>query len=239
MKNWPRLILSLFLSIAVHLALFYFCNLYLIKRPEVKVGPPKKTIIKATIIRAGARVDIVAMPQHTLQELKELEIEERSNKTYDRSKERQLLLKLLRDIAKRDVRPKDKKPAKKTQEQRREPKVLLMAGNVLSEGMALTGEQRPPELDKFHKYLEELPSHIRKHWKLPSYLLEKDLRCRIRIIISKEGELINHSIIESSGDEAFDQAALRSTLKSSPYPKPDKSITTYLKQGYIILGFPD
>jgi len=105
--------------------------------------------------------------------------------------------------------------------------------------MALVARERDPKLGNFHEYLEFLPQHIKKKWKLPTYLLGKDLRCRIRIVIAENGELINYSLIESSGDEEFDRRALQATKESTPFPKPDESIVPLLRQGHIILGFPE
>ena len=234
MKKWFTLLFSVLLSLGIHWSLFNYIFPQFFVTPK-KITLAKKTILKATIVKQSARVDIVALPQHTLSELKELQKKERIDSTYDRSKKRQLLLIMLQDIAKRDITKKELKKITT----KREPKVLLMAGNVLSKGMALTGKQRSVKHHRFYQYLENLPAHIRQHWKLPTYLLDQGLRCRIKVIISPQGELLKHSVIESSGVKAYDQAALRATQDAAPYPRPHSSIVPYLQQGHILLGFPD
>lgn len=222
------LILSITLHVVTYLSLNHFMSSTTLEKQAPLITEKK---IKVTLVEEGQRVDIIGMPTHTVQELKELEKIRVSNTRAE--KRREVFFTMLKNIAKNESTyvPSGKRPVG-------EPKVLLLAGNKISRGMALVAGKRDPDLGGFHQYLESLPPHIKPFWKLPSYLLGKDLRCRIQIVLSEDGRLINHTIIESSGNEEFDQRAIEATLDSAPYPKPDESIVPYLRQGHIILGFP-
>ena len=237
--------ICLLFSVALHLILFFSYDLYRYVFPYQQEKTTSQIRLKAILVKSGQRVDIVEMPRHTLQELKELEKTQKMAVSANRKRE--IFLRMLQDIAKREVESPEEKMARKargdtknvSEELEENLKVLIMAGNKLSRGMALVGDKRDEELSALYQYLETLPEHVQRKWKLPTYLKEKNLRCRIQVNISEEGELINYSIIQSSGVKAYDQAALKSVLDSSPYPKPDKSIAPLLIKGHLILGFPD
>lgn len=231
MNKNSSFLIGFIISAGLHVTTYLAINILIPGLPKAEISPTStERKIKVTLVEEGQRVDIIGMPTHTLKELLELEKIRITNKRVEQKKA--LFQDMLKSIVKKAERTQLTRPIG-------EPKVLLMAGNKLSEGMALAARERDPKLGEFHGYLEYLPQHIKKKWKLPSYLLGKDLRCRIRIIIAENGELINFSLIESSGDEEFDRRALQATKESNPFPKPNNSITSLLRQGHIILGFPE
>ncbi|TNE97171.1 MAG: TonB family protein [Deltaproteobacteria bacterium] len=232
MHNGFSFPIGLTLSITLHVIIYFTLNHFMRSTEFENQAPPTtEKKIKVTLVEEGQRVDIIGMPTHTVQELKELEKIRVANTRVERKRE--VFFNMLKNIAKNESTyvPSGNRPVG-------EPKVLLLAGNKISKGMALVAGKRDPDLGGFHQYLESLPPHIKPFWKLPSYLLGKDLRCRIQIVLSEEGRLLSHTIIESSGDEEFDRRAIEATLDSAPFPKPDESIVPYLRQGHIILGFP-
>lgn len=118
-------------------------------------------------------------------------------------------------------------------------RALVAAGNKLSTGSALTGSGTAQgEITPFHLYISQLPDLVRVNWRLPSYLSDQDLRCRIRIYLSERGDLIKAEIHEASGNEEYDRRALEAVRQSAPFPPLDEQIAARAVRGEVLLGFP-
>jgi TonB family protein len=83
-----------------------------------------------------------------------------------------------------------------------------------------------------------LPGAIRGKWKLPTYLLEQNLKARVKIYISVKGELLKTELIESSGNSEFDSRALNAVRESAPFAAPPEPVGIRLTRYGVILGFP-
>jgi TonB family protein len=116
---------------------------------------------------------------------------------------------------------------------------LVAAGNKISEGSSISGAGNSAEqATAFNGYISQLPELVRPNWRLPSYLMDKNLRCRIRIYLSENGELLKAEIYETSGNEEYDERALKAVRESSPFPPLDNTISSRAVKGQILLGFP-
>jgi TonB family protein len=115
---------------------------------------------------------------------------------------------------------------------------LILSGNKISKGNSLTGSSGIADEGAFAQYVSAIPFRVKNFWKLPSYLLGRNLKCRIRIYINSNGELIKTNIFESSGVEEFDQRAVDAIEAASPFPTPEESFSVRLIRGEIALGFP-
>lgn len=138
-----------------------------------------------------------------------------------------------------------KKPKKSKLQRQREKEInsLLIEGNKLSKGHNLTDGgtlSKEEELRKvFENYAEQLRSSVKSYWKLPEYLKEdSNLRCRVQIFLSSEGELLNIDIYESSGNEEYDKRAIQTVKTAAPFPPAKKDIADRILSGDLILGFP-
>jgi TonB family protein len=212
------------------------------------------------LIEASVRVDMVAMPKFTIKELEALEAENtpppgaaalpeqvaatpepESKIVLEKEKKSENFADMLKRLGDQKVsKPKEK--SKKDADglgdgERKELGKLLAAGNKLSEGVSLTGSGRG-EPGAVSEYLSTLPNKIRPNWRLPSYLLEKELRCRVRIFLSPNGELARAEIYQSSGDQEYDRRALEAVRSSSPFPKLPEAVRAMAVAGEILLGFP-
>ena len=117
-------------------------------------------------------------------------------------------------------------------------KNLVMAGNKLSKGTAMYGEGSTADLTAFQVYAARLPDLVRPHWRLPSFLMDKNLKCRIRVWIALNGEVIRAEVYQSSGDGEYDQRAVEAVKASSPFPKLSEEFGKRGQNGDIALGFP-
>jgi colicin import membrane protein len=216
------------------------------------------------IIRSSVRVDVVGMPKFTIQELREMQKEALPLKPsvpeeskgaksetkadsadvikkgdvviQEETKKKSSFLNLISDYSKKKIDIKDSKKGVNNGKSSLEN--LILEGNRLSKGSALVGDYSDTENTAFSSYVQTLPELVRVHWKLPSYLLDKNLRCRIRMFISSSGQLIKVELHESSGQSEFDARAEKAIRDSAPFPKPEPEVASRLTGSGIILGFP-
>lgn len=154
----------------------------------------------------------------------------------EKEKSKSSFLSTLSDYAKTKVN-KDTKKGKKDGESDQNLKALVIEGNRLSQGTALTGDFSDGPSSEFAGYVQMLPGAIRPYWKLPSYLLEKDLRCRIKIFLAQTGSLLKLEVVESSGVPEFDARA-EDAIRKTNFPQPSEAVGQRLTNSGIILGFP-
>jgi len=233
------------------------------------------------LVSASVRVDVVALPDKTLKELKSLDqlqkdvqpepVKEVIKKNNIR--EEKLVIKKSKalpktnsvKVTKKDFKKKVKKRSlsdmlkkysgKKVQATKRKTKIvkkeeslarsdleklkgLVNKGNKVRQGVALTGEVSEEILGVFDRYVVKLPELLKPFWKLPTYLQDQGLRCRIRVFINSQGKITRKSIVESSGEDDFDTRAMGSLDKIRSFPKPEQSIQKMLASGEVILGYP-
>jgi TonB family protein len=217
------------------------------------------------IIRSAVRVDVVGMPKFTIQELKKMEAqpviekepevakgkkEETVTETEDvikkddlviqeegKKKAKASFLNMLNDYSSKKVSAKVEKKGNATGTGNKNLDSLIIEGNRLSKGSALVGEYSDEQNSEFSAYVQNIPGVIRPFWKLPSYLLEKELRCRIKIFLSPEGKLLKLEMQESSGVAEFDARAEKA-VRDAAFPKPSQEVGNRLTNSGIILGFP-
>ncbi len=154
----------------------------------------------------------------------------------EKEKKKKSFLNSLSDYAKKEVK-KDTKKGSKDGKSNENLKALVIEGNRLSQGTALTGDYSDEANSEFGGYVQTVPGAVRQHWKLPSYLLDKDLRCRIKIYLSATGALLKTELVESSGAPEFDARAEKA-IRDTNFPKPSESVGKRLTSSGIILGFP-
>jgi colicin import membrane protein len=216
------------------------------------------------IIRSSVRVDVVGMPKFTVQELKAIQkdvvqplpeetkgaAESKVKEVEDVIKKDDLVIKeegkkkstdsflsLVSDYSNKKVAPKEKKKGVKAGTSQ-ELNSLILEGNRLSKGSSLVGEFSDQEHTAFSAYVQSLPEMVRRFWKLPSYLKEQNLKCRIAVYLSASGEVLKTELVESSGQSEFDARAEKSIREAAPYPRPTSEVATRLATSGIILRFP-
>jgi colicin import membrane protein len=218
------------------------------------------------IINSSIRVDVVGMPKFTIKELKQIQKELVESQPSNTAEEKKATSPNTEDIIKKDdlvIQEKSKEKAKKSflnmitnysskkiESQKgakfstkissdNELNSLVIEGNKISKGSALTGDYSDEEISDFSIYVQSLPEVIRKYWKLPSYLMNQGLKCRIRIFLSTKGQLLKLEVQESSGQVEFDARAEDAIKKAAPYfPTPAETVSNRVASSGIILGFP-
>jgi len=212
--------------------------------------------VKIEIIQSAVRVDLVAMPELTVQELKKIDLTETTikdpepevkpevkNETSEvefKKVDKKVDLKnLLSNFSNKEIVKKDKsKKENKKSIDNEKLRKLILQGNIVSEGSSTVGTTASLGAEEFIRYIQGLPDIVRPNWKLPSYLIDQNLRCRIKVFVASNGRVIRVEVFESSGDKEFDAKAIEAVKLSSPFPIPSKEILVRVTSGQIILGFP-
>lgn len=220
-------------------------------------------------LKSAVRVDVVAMPTQTLQELKKVELapaeasnevakveekviatpapdkaaEETAALEFKKMEKKKDFLSMLKNISKAaPLKTKDSKSnllmSKLKGLKGKDVSGVVLLGNKISQGNSVTGGSGESDNGAFASYVSALPHKIKPFWKLPSYLMGKNLQCRVRIFIAANGELLNAEIYESSGVSDYDEKALEAIKAASPFPVPNGTFKNRLLNGEIALGFP-
>lgn len=98
-------------------------------------------------------------------------------------------------------------------------------GNNLAAGNSLTGT------DKFQydAYIGELDSHVKGFWDLPRWLSEEVLKTVVKVKIDNRGFVTFKQIVVSSGNQAYDEVAIQTVTKASPFPVPPSKFSGTLE----------
>jgi colicin import membrane protein len=254
---------SFFAHVAITLACLFFSYLYYQQNLNLRRSNLK-------LVQASVRVDMVALPERTLKELRSLQqLQKLVPKVAKQKKEAPKTKPKIepQKVKKGDFLKKGKKKSlsdmlkkysnKKTTKvvgnKRKKTKVrddslsnkdlsalskLVKKGNIVKSGAALAGTGHQEILSALEEYSAGLPELVRAHWSLPSYLLESDLKCRIRIYVNKDGTLIRKVVFESSEDAEYDQRAMRAIELVGKFPPVPVTIQKNVAQGDIVLAFP-
>jgi TonB family protein len=117
---------------------------------------------------------------------------------------------------------------------------VILAGNKIRAGSAFSENQNNADtaVNPFTLYVHEVLGLVKQHWKLPGYLNDKKLNCRIRVYIGMNGTLLKSEIYESSGSSFYDDRALSAVSAATPFPIVPSDISERVRSGEIVLGFP-
>jgi TonB family protein len=218
------------------------------------------------LVESSVRVDVVAMPKMTIKELKALppvsrgevdapvkkevvkkDVINEGDVVLKKKAKKTNFLDMMKNLSNKNVKKSKTKKKKKTKKGNKNGlnidsntlKNLVAEGNKVSKGVALSGTGTAnADMTEFNLYMAALPAHVRVNWRLPGYLMEKGLKCRIRIFLNGSGKLLKAEVYQSSGDEEFDERALKAVQLSSPFPNVPQTNRKNALNGEIVLGFP-
>jgi len=259
----------------VHLTLFL---LTLVGGKIVVQQQQKLRDANLELIQASVRVDMVAMPKYTLNELKNLSsgveeakkeeatpapeevkpaepvktiepekvepkaVAEDSGPSFEEAnkQKRQNFLSKLKEIGSKKIKSEGNQKAEKGLygEKATDLKQLVLAGNRLNKGTAMYGDGSAGDMTAFQAYASRLPDLVRPHWRLPSFLMDKKLKARVRVWLATNGEVTRAEVYQSSGDTEYDQRAVEAVKATSPFPRLSEEFGKRGLNGDILLGFP-
>lgn len=219
------------------------------------------------LVESSVRIDMVAMPKMTIKELRnikpldlggetgtalkeppkkapsentnKIEFEKKGAKPMSFMERMKLLAKQKAKAEKQKNKGKGSSSSqnKKSAAERKALRDLVLAGNKLSKGSSTVGSGAGA-VTAFQGYVQQLTEQVKQNWKLPSYLLNKELRCRIRVYLGGSGNLLRTEVYESSGDLEYDNKAIEAIVNSAPFPSLSSEIRSRASKGDVLLGFP-
>ncbi len=108
-------------------------------------------------------------------------------------------------------------------------------GLALSPGSALTGINKI----QHDNYLNEIDNHVKKHWLLPEWLNEQGLKAHVQIKIDKRGYVIEKKLVQTSGNNTFDEHVFKAINDANPFPPPTEKFINILAINGLVLRFPE
>lgn len=75
--------------------------------------------------------------------------------------------------------------------------------------------------DQIHQYAALIQSKINQHWRQPMGIELQGFKCKLRVRLSPDGEVIEAAVVESSGNLEFDRSSELAVRKASPLPLPE------------------
>ncbi len=103
-------------------------------------------------------------------------------------------------------------------------------GNTLSPGTELTGVNKL----QADTYIDDVHKHLIGNWALPEYLKNRNLKAEILVKFDESGNILEKSLVKSSGNQAFDDYVMTAVQKSSPVPPPPaKFVRISSIQGFL------
>jgi colicin import membrane protein len=108
-------------------------------------------------------------------------------------------------------------------------------GNAIATGNSFTGISSLVA----QEYWSQIKRHAQNFWSLPEWLAKQPLKASILVRLDSSGRVTQTEIYKSSGNQAFDMAALSSIEAASPFPVPPDKIRDTIAQSWIILNLPD
>lgn len=159
-------------------------------------------------------------------------------------KKRQAQLKIEQQRQKRLTEEKKRRQAEQTriqEEQRQRQEELARQEAEMKQKLAAdrhrrAAAQQQANQREISKYLGLIKNAVTQHWTLPSQEM-KGLRCKVKVRIIPNGEVIDVQIIKSSGNLAFDRSVETAVYRAAPLPVPSIDSGLFDKFREVIFSF--
>jgi TonB family protein len=84
----------------------------------------------------------------------------------------------------------------------------------------------------------KISAHFKLHQVYPEGKEPKFQKVRVSLFFNRKGNVLSAEVVQSSGDPAFDEAALSMIKKSDPVPQPPAGLTDERFAFNIDIDFP-
>lgn len=130
---------------------------------------------------------------------------------------------------------KNEKPVEEPAAEEVKPETPQYKGNLLTSGNSFSGLSGI----EAQSYWSDVKSHIQKFWALPEWLASATLKASVVVMIEPSGRVKQAEIYQSSGNQAFDEAALTAIEAASPFPVPPERLKDTISNSWMIFNFPE
>jgi colicin import membrane protein len=107
-------------------------------------------------------------------------------------------------------------------------------GNQTNQGSSATGAMEAT----LNAYAGHITDKLRSNWALPAYLQGRGMRAVARIYIDGRGQVVRFQLVQSSGNEVFDEYVKGSIQRSSPFAPPPADMANGLRNSGLEVIYP-
>lgn len=112
----------------------------------------------------------------------------------------------------------------------------VLAGNIKSEGYAVTGDIAT-QRDAFQA---EVRKHFYKFWNAPGWMKASGkFSTKILVRLAPDGRVLSQEFLERSGSAEYDDMASKAVADASPFPKPPADLLRNVMEDGLVCGFPE
>ena len=114
--------------------------------------------------------------------------------------------------------------------------VFLIIMPLLPPARAENSEQQAAQItvesrNEFSEYMKNVQEKLRATWQPPDFMEEGHVTVFFKL--TRQGRVLNAAIIESSGDDIYDESALDAIKESAPFGEfPDESLREFISIKY-------
>lgn len=115
------------------------------------------------------------------------------------------------------------------EQRQKEAEEQLAAMMAAEEQARKDAERQARALTETEKYKILIRQKVTRNWVRPP-ASEKGLKCTVRVKLVPGGEVLQVSVVKSSGDEVFDRSVENAVFKAAPLPLPgDRDLFEYFR----------
>ena len=228
--NFSNKTFSFFLILSLS---FHFIVILFFILSKSLPNPFKKN--KNILIQNSIRIDSIGLPDLPSKPKAKAKPKVKTVAIPKKQKEKKEPVKKKKNNKKSDKQTKKQKTNQEKKNTNSTKNEELKKGNKLSQGTKegkenLTSQQ----LSKITLYANHILSQTRTQWKLPNYLINKNLTAQVEIKINELGRIDSKNILISSNNKTFDDFVLEAITNAEPYPKPPADIQSFIKGGIVL-----
>lgn len=203
------------------------------KKSRIKKRKIKKQIKKKKYNKQRAKA-IQERRKHVLQK-KKREQALRKKRIEQEKKKREQALRRKRELERKEMERRNK-------EDRKRDSIISSLRKGVEQSQRDSEVRHAQNKDralKLVRYTSAVKRHIRRFWKLPQFLAEKNLTASVKIRANRKGAIVSATLYKSSKNEIFDNLLIQTVKKASPLPLPPKELNFNLEFEDIVLNFKD
>jgi colicin import membrane protein len=114
-----------------------------------------------------------------------------------------------------------------------QPRPQPIKGNEISTGSSLKGIARLEQ----QSYIQKIDQMIKRHWVLPQWMANASLSARVRLYIDSQGRIVKREFTRSSKNPLFDERVTRAIDSAGTLPVPPNNLVNALQVDGIELEF--
>jgi TonB family protein len=111
------------------------------------------------------------------------------------------------------------------------------ADKAQADGVSSSGSDAAADQELF-KYVDILKSYIKKYWALPNWFYAEGLNAIISMSLTDSGAIKEIKLYKSSGNDYFDNYAIKAIKDAAPFPTPPKTLIDIADNDGLLITFP-